>query len=47
MVFEAISPEAGKGTVDLTMDMGSGTMKSTMTISSKYLGPDCGDVKPK
>jgi len=47
MVFEAISPEAGKGTVDLTMEMGAGTMKSTMVISSKYLGSDCGDVKPK
>jgi len=47
MVFEAISPEAGKGTVDLTIDMATGTMKSTMTIASKYLGPDCGDVKPR
>lgn len=47
MTFEALSPESGSGTMDLTMDSASGQMKSKMTFASKYLGPDCGDVKPR
>jgi len=47
MTFEALSPESGSGTLDLTMDSASGPMKSRMTFASRYLGPDCGDVKPR
>jgi hypothetical protein len=47
VMFEALSSEAGRGTMQMSIDTSSGTIKSSATISSRYLGPDCGDVKPR
>ena len=47
MTFEAVTPESGAGSMELTMDSGAGTMKTKMTFSTKFLGADCGDVKPR
>jgi hypothetical protein len=44
MTFEAVSPESGRGRMLMTQDGGT---KVDMTFSSRYLGPDCGDVKPR
>jgi len=47
MVFEATSPESGKGTMQMTREGGMGLMKINVSVSAKYLGKDCGDVKPR
>lgn len=47
MTFEALSPEAGKGTMQMTREGGMGLMKINVAVSTRYLGPDCGDVKPR
>ena len=44
MTFEALSPESGKAIMQMTQDGGT---KVDMTINSRYLSPDCGDVKPR
>jgi glutamate synthase domain-containing protein 2 len=44
MTFEALSPESGRATMQMMQDGGT---KMNMTMNSKYLGPDCGDVKPR
>ena len=47
MVFEALSPESGKGKMQMTREGGMGLMKINVSVSAKYLGKDCGDVKPR
>jgi hypothetical protein len=44
MIFEALSPESGKVTMQMSQDSGT---KMNITVNTKYLGPDCGDVKPR
>ncbi len=44
MLFEALSPESGKATIQMSQDGGT---KMNITVSTRYLGPDCGDVKPR
>jgi hypothetical protein len=44
MTFEALSSESGRATMLMTQDGGT---KMNMTINTRYLGPDCGDVKPR
>ncbi len=44
MTFEALSPESGRATIQMSQDGGT---KMNITVSTKYLGPDCGDVKPR
>ncbi len=44
MTFEALSPESGKATIQMSQD---GVTKMSMTVNTRYLGPDCGDVKPR
>lgn len=47
MTFEALSPESGRGTMQMTREGGMGMMKINVSVNTKYLGPDCGDVKPR
>ena len=44
MMFEALSPESGKVTMQMFQE---GGMKMNITVNTRYLGPDCGDVKPR
>jgi len=45
-VIEAIGSDNVKGTTHMVSNSSSGrTMTMDFTFSSKYLGPDCGDVK--
>jgi len=44
MTFEALSPESGRATIQMSQD---GVQKMNMTVNTRYLGPDCGDVKPR
>jgi len=44
MTFEALSPESGRVTMQMSQD---GGMKMEITVNSRYLGADCGDVKPR
>jgi hypothetical protein len=44
MTFEVLSPESGRATMQMTQDGGT---KMNLTINTRYLGPDCGDVKPR
>jgi hypothetical protein len=44
--FQASSPEAISGTVDMTVSDGGGAMKVDRQITGKWLSADCGDVKP-
>jgi hypothetical protein len=44
MTFEVLSPESGKAIMQLSQDNGT---KMNITINSRYLGADCGDVKPR
>ncbi len=45
-VVEAIGTDSVKGTTHLVSNSSSGhTMTMDFTFSSKYLGPDCGDIK--
>ena len=43
--FEAVSSENVKGTVHTTVSGGGNTMKMDLTLTSRYLGSSCGDVK--
>jgi hypothetical protein len=47
MTFEAVSPESGKGTMQLTREGGMGLLKINIAINTRYLGPNCGGVKPR
>ena len=42
---ERISSESTKGSVQMTSTSGDHTMNMNSTFTSKWLGPDCGDVK--
>ena len=45
-LMEAVASDAVKGTMHMVMNSNNGhTMNIDFTISSKYLGPACGDVK--
>jgi hypothetical protein len=44
--FKATTPESMSGTVDMTIAMGDKTMTHHSDISGRWLGADCGDVKP-
>jgi Protein of unknown function (DUF3617) len=44
--FEAASSEAVTGTVDMTVSDGGNTIQVSRTLQSKWLGADCGKVKP-
>ncbi len=44
--FQAAGPEAMNGTVDMTITMGDKTMTHHSQITGRWLGADCGDVKP-
>jgi hypothetical protein len=44
MTFEALTPESGRVTMRMSQDNGA---KVDITVNTKYLGPDCGDVKPR
>jgi Protein of unknown function (DUF3617) len=45
-LMEAVASDAVKGTMHMVMNSNNGhTMNMDFTISSKYLGPACGDVK--
>jgi hypothetical protein len=45
--WTAPSPEAMAGTVDMTMTQGAETMTTHIKITGRWLGADCGDVKPR
>jgi hypothetical protein len=45
VVVEATTPESTKGTMHLVTNAAGRNMNMDFTFSSKYLGPDCGDVK--
>ena len=46
--FRAFSPESIKGEiVTNTLMEGRGTTTSKVTVSSRWLGSDCGSVKPR
>ena len=42
---ERISSDSTKGSVQMTSTSGDHTMNMNSTFTSKWLGPDCGDVK--
>lgn len=44
--ISADSPESISGTFDMTMTGGGNTMKLHHTMHSRWLGPDCGGLKP-
>jgi hypothetical protein len=44
MTFDVVGPESGRAVMQMTQDSGT---KMNITINSRYLGPDCGDVKPR
>ncbi len=44
--FQASSPEAIDGTVDMAVTEGGSAMKVNRQISGKWVAADCGDVKP-
>jgi hypothetical protein len=45
LVVEAIGSDTTKGTMHLVTSANGSNMNIDMAFSSKYLGPDCGDVK--
>jgi len=45
--YEAPTPKVISGTVDITMDGGGRKMSMKQTMRGRWLGPDCGNVKPK
>jgi len=47
MTIETLSPDAFKGSMQMTREGGMGMMKINVSATTKYLGPDCGDVKPR
>ncbi len=44
--FQASSPEAMSGTVDMALTEGGKVMKVSRQITSKWVSADCGTVKP-
>ena len=44
MTFEALSPVSGRATIQMSQD---GVPKMSMIVNTRYLGSDCGDVKPR
>ncbi len=44
--FDAPSPQAMNGTIDMTVSEGGNVMKINRQISGKWLAADCGSVKP-
>jgi hypothetical protein len=45
--FEAVSPEAVRGTMTMTVSNGGNTMTVKRVMNGRWLGSDCGNVKPK
>jgi hypothetical protein len=45
--FEAVSREQVHGTMNMTVSNGSDTMTIKRVMTGRWLGPDCGNVKPK
>jgi hypothetical protein len=45
LVVEAVGSDTTKGTMHLVTSASGANMNIDMAFSSKYLGPDCGDVK--
>jgi Spy/CpxP family protein refolding chaperone len=45
MHFEALTPEAVKGTVNMVAEGAGQTMNASSTFTAKWLGDNCGDVK--
>jgi hypothetical protein len=43
--FEAVSPEAMTGTIDMTVTNGARTMTIKRVMHGKWLGADCGNLK--
>ena len=44
--FQALSREAIRGDMTMAMISGDKTMNSKYTLQGKWLGADCGNVKP-
>ena len=45
MHFDALSPTSVKGTMKSTTTEGGKTMTGDVTMTAKWLGANCGDVK--
>jgi hypothetical protein len=45
--FEAVSREQVRGTVVMKVGNGGNTMTMKRVMSGRWLGPDCGNVRPK
>lgn len=45
--YEAPTPETINGTVDVTMNNAGQRMNMKQVMRGRWLGPDCGNVKPK
>ena len=45
--FEAVSREQVRGTMNMTVSNGAHTMTMKRVMNGRWLGPDCGNVKPK
>jgi hypothetical protein len=45
--FEAVSREEVRGTMTMTVSSGRDTMTMNRVMTGRWLGPDCGNVKPK
>ena len=45
--YEAPRPDIINGTVEITMNNGGRRMSMKQEMRGRWLGPDCGDVKPK
>lgn len=43
--FQAMTPESVKGTGQMTMGRGGQTMNATSSMTAKWIGESCGDVK--
>jgi uncharacterized protein DUF3617 len=44
--WQLTSPETATGTIDMTTSMGAQPVTNHMQLSAKWLGADCGDVRP-
>jgi hypothetical protein len=45
--YEAPTPDTMSGTVDIVMSDGGRQMSMKQVMRGRWIGPDCGDVKPK
>ena len=45
--YEAPTPETINGTVNITMNDGGRSMSMKQVMRGRWVGPDCGDVKPE